>query len=44
MSILRTIDPYSALIELQISPGCEELIDELIDSLMADESIRMEEA
>ena len=26
MAIVRTIDPYDALIEIQISPGCEDIV------------------
>ena len=33
MAVVRTIDPQEALIELQISPGCEDLIQELTDHL-----------
>jgi hypothetical protein len=41
MSVVTTIDPYEALIEVQISPGCETLVFELIDSLVENESIRI---
>ena len=41
MSVVRTIDPYEALIELQISPGCESLVFELLNSLVKNESIRI---
>jgi Domain of unknown function (DUF4911) len=39
MSVVKTIDPYEALIQLQISPGCETLVLELLDSLVKNESI-----
>ena len=39
MAVVTTIDPNVALIELQISPGCETLIVELLDSLVNVESI-----
>ena len=39
MAVVKTIDPYAALIELQISPGCETLVFELLDSLSNVESI-----
>ena len=39
MAVVTTIDPNVALIELQISPGCETLIFELLDSLVNVESI-----
>ena len=41
MAVLRTIDPYEALIELQISPGCEGLISELLDDLRKNEAINL---
>lgn len=43
MAVVRTIEPHTALIELQISPGCEELVTELLDSLGEDEAIKLEE-
>lgn len=39
MAVVTTIDPFTALIELQISPGCESLVFELLDSLADVESI-----
>ena len=41
MSVVRNIDPYEALIELQISPGCETLVFELLNSLVENESIEI---
>jgi hypothetical protein len=41
MAVVKTIDPYEALIELQISPGCETLVFELLNSLVEDESIQI---
>jgi hypothetical protein len=41
MSVVRTVDPYEALIELQISPGCETLVFELLNSLVENESIQI---
>lgn len=41
MSVVRTIDPHEALIELQISPGCETLVHELLNSLVEHESIQL---
>ncbi|MBW2609041.1 MAG: DUF4911 domain-containing protein [Deltaproteobacteria bacterium] len=43
MAVVRTIDPHAALIELQVSPGCEDLIFELVNSLRKNEDIRMVE-
>jgi hypothetical protein len=41
MAVVRTVDPYEALIELQISPGCEHLISELIDYFRKYEAINL---
>ncbi len=41
MAVVRTIDPQEALIELQISPGCENFIFELLDYLVKEEAIKM---
>jgi hypothetical protein len=39
MAVVKTIDPNAAIIELQISPGCETLVFDLLDSLENVESI-----
>jgi arginine repressor len=41
MAVVTTIDPEKGIIELRISPGCESIVDELIDSLKKDESIKL---
>jgi hypothetical protein len=41
MAFMKTIDPYNALIELEISPGCEDLLFELLDHLRVYENIRL---
>jgi hypothetical protein len=41
MAVLKTVDPYKAIIELQISPGCKILVLELLDSLKGLEKIRL---
>jgi len=33
MAVVRTLDPHVACIEIMISPGCEVLVLELLDSL-----------
>ena len=43
MAVVRTLDPYEALIEIEIAPGCEALISELLDSLREEEGIFLEE-
>jgi len=39
MAVVRTIDPDAGLIEIQISPSCEDMIFELLNSLAEDEGI-----
>jgi hypothetical protein len=41
MAFLKTIDPHHALIELEISPGCERLVFDLLDHLRMNEKIRI---
>jgi len=41
MAVVRTVDPKEALIEIQMSPGCEKWIFELINSLAQGEEIRI---
>ncbi len=39
MGVVKTIDPYTALIEVRVSPGCEHLFSELTGSLVQSERI-----
>ncbi len=39
MAVVTTMDPYAAYIELSISPGCEQLVYELLDSLKTREGL-----
>ncbi len=39
IAVVRTIDPRAALVELQVSPGCENLIHEILDHLATHENI-----
>lgn len=41
MVFLKTIDPSQALIELEISPGCEGLVQELINHLRIHEHVKI---
>jgi hypothetical protein len=41
MAFLKTINPHDALIELEISPGCEKIVLELLDHLRMHEHIRI---
>lgn len=39
MAVVETIEPYLALIQIHIAPGCEESVFELLDSLRKSEGI-----
>ena len=41
MAIVKTIDPQAALIELQVSQGCESMVFELLGSLVEDEGMHL---
>jgi len=41
MAVVKTVDPHEALIELQISPGCETLVFELLNALVEQERIHI---
>ncbi len=43
MAVVRTLDPFKALIELQISPGCEEFVQELMTALSKEEGLMVED-
>ena len=43
MAVIKTLDPNVATIEIRISPGCEELVSELLDSLTEEEGIDLVE-
>jgi hypothetical protein len=42
IAFFKTIDPYKAIIELEISPGCDKYIYELFDFLRTQEHVRIE--
>ncbi len=42
MAVVKTLDPHKAYIEVQISPGCEALVHELVTSLSREEGLRIE--
>jgi hypothetical protein len=44
MAVVMTIDPGSGLVEVDIAPGCEELINELLEALRLEEGITMKQA
>lgn len=41
MAVVRTVDPYEAVIELQIAPGCETLIQSLLFEIRDREGVRI---
>jgi len=41
MAVVRTIDPHRAVIELMISPGCQDLIKDLLLYLRNEEKIKI---
>ena len=41
MALVSTVDPHKAMIELKISPGCEGMILELLESFRRDEGIKI---
>jgi hypothetical protein len=41
MAVLRTIDPHRAVIELMISPGCQDLIMKLLLHLQNQEKMKI---
>ena len=43
MAIVRTLDPYTAIIEVQISPQCNDIITEILESMIKYECIKLEE-
>ncbi len=44
MAVVRTIDPFEACIEVMMSPGCEDLVFELLCSLREREGLHIQEA
>lgn len=43
MAVVKTLDPYRAYIEIQISPGCEDIVLELLDFLSGEEGLKIED-
>ncbi len=41
MAVVRTIDPLAAVVELQISPGCESIVLEIVDDLMRNDDLHL---
>ena len=43
MAVVRTVDPEAARIEIAIAPGCEPIVEQLIEDLRKREGLRMDE-
>jgi hypothetical protein len=43
MAVVTTIGPDPGLIQISISPGCETMVLELLDSLKKDEGLRIKQ-
>jgi hypothetical protein len=43
MAVVRTIDPYRARIEIAISPGCEDMVMALLESLRQGEGLKLKQ-
>jgi hypothetical protein len=41
MAVVRTLDPRKALVEIQVAPGCESMVHELVEDLIKREGIKM---
>jgi hypothetical protein len=42
IAFLKTIDPGQAIIEIEISPGCDQYVNELFESLRKHENMYIE--
>jgi hypothetical protein len=42
MAVVRTVDPGEAVIELLIAPGCQDMVEELIEDLRNRERIKLD--
>jgi len=43
MAVVSTLEPTQAYLEIRISPGCEQLVSELLDSLKEEEGLYLVE-
>jgi hypothetical protein len=41
MAVVRTVDPNKAVVEITVARGCEEMVAELLGSLMECEGVMM---
>lgn len=42
MAVVHTVDPQRAVIELQIGPGCQASVEDLLDDLRQREGLQIE--
>lgn len=42
MAVVRTVDPREAVLEIQCAPGCEGIINALLDNLKHKEKISIQ--
>jgi hypothetical protein len=38
---VRTLDPWKALIEISVAPGCQTMVHELVEDLIKREGIKL---
>jgi len=43
IAVVKTLDPHAAIIEIRISPGCEEWVSQLLDYLIQGEGVYLAE-
>jgi hypothetical protein len=42
MAVVATLDPYAALIEVSISPGCEDIVLQVLEALRQEEGLNIQ--
>jgi len=43
IAFMKTVDPHQAVVALEVSPGCEHYVNELLNSLKMYEQLRLDE-
>jgi hypothetical protein len=43
IAFLKTVNPHQAVVALEISPGCETCVNELLNSLRVQEQLSLDE-
>lgn len=41
MAVVKTVDPQAGVVELRVAPGCEGLIQEIVDHLTRFENVQL---